>query len=435
VTSLTLDRAFSEAMPTHWRCLKLKYVASVRLSNVDKKSVEGERPIRLCNYMDVYNNDSITAKMPFMEATATESQIERFGLKAGDVLITKDSEAWDDIAVPALVPADLDGVLCGYHLAQVRPKPDVILGRFLALAFSAEGIADQFQIAANGITRFGIGMDEISGAFFPVPPLDEQQAIADYLDRKTTIIDSLIVKKQKMIDLLLEKRQALISESVFNGLDPTAPMKDSGISWLSEIPTHWEVRRAKFLFTQSNLLVREDDAIMTAFRDGQVTLRSNRRSQGYTFAVLEQGYQGVRSGQLVIHSMDAFAGAIGVSDSDGKCIPEYVVCDPVGSKCSVLYYALLLREMARRKFIEVSCLAVRERAPRFRFSSFSEMYLPLPPKCEQDEIVRLIEFESNSLVAMRRLLTKQNEKLTEYRQTLISAAVTGKIKVPTGVTT
>jgi len=114
--------------------------------------------------------------------------------------------------------------------------------------------------------------------------------------------------------------------------------------------------------------------MVTCFRDGQVTLRKNRREDGFTNAVKELGYQGVRAGQLVLHSMDAFAGAIGVSDSEGKCTPEYIVCDPVKEEVYNPYYGYLLRIMAINGFVQATCTAVRERAPRIHFSDFGNMF-------------------------------------------------------------
>lgn len=210
-------------LPSGWRVLRLKFVASVRLSNVDKKSVEGEEPVRLCNYVDVYKNDFIRADMDFMEATATPAQVKRFSLKRGDVIVTKDSEEWSDIAVPAYVTEDMPGVLCGYHLALLRPRPGLIDGRFLFRALAAEGVADQFRVAANGITRFGLGMDDIAGALLPVPPLHVQVAIADYLDQKSAQIGDVISgfditptggRLAKFVNLLHEYKEALVSSAV-----------------------------------------------------------------------------------------------------------------------------------------------------------------------------------------------------------------------------
>lgn len=205
-------------IPAHWELKRLKTLATVHLSNVDKKSVEGHAPVKLCNYVDVYYNDSITAEISFMSATATPDQLRRFGLRAGDVLITKDSETWDDIAVPAVAAEDLAGVVCGYHLALIRPQPSLD-GRFLARQFSAIGLRDQFHIAAKGITRFGLGSDAIRTGRFPVAPVEEQRAIANFSDHETAKIDELIVKVEEAIDQLNELRTALISASVTGKID------------------------------------------------------------------------------------------------------------------------------------------------------------------------------------------------------------------------
>ena len=227
-------------IPAHWQMKRLKAIAAVQLSNVDKHSEEGQVPVKLCNYVDVYYNDVITAELDFMNATATPDQMRRFGLRGGDVLITKDSESWTDIAVPAVVAEDLPDVLCGYHLAHIRPAAGVD-GRFLARQFAAIGARHQFHVAANGITRFGLGSGAIRGSLFAVPPMDEQRAIAAFLDRETAKIDALVARKERLIELLQEKRTALITRAVTRGLDPNVPMKDSGVEWLGEIPAHWEV--------------------------------------------------------------------------------------------------------------------------------------------------------------------------------------------------
>lgn len=235
-------------IPAHWEVSRLKECAAVHLSNVDKKSREGESRVRLCNYVDVYYHERIARDMTFMEATATSDQIRRFSLREGDVLITKDSETWTDIAVPALVSEDLPGVLCGYHLALIRPHSHY-MGAFLARALRAVGPRNQYHVAAKGITRFGLTADAIRNGVIPSPPLAEQRAIADFLDRETARIDALVAKKKESIQLLREKRTALIGHAVTKGLDPEVAMKDSGVEWMGEIPVAWDVRRLKALST------------------------------------------------------------------------------------------------------------------------------------------------------------------------------------------
>ena len=133
-------------------------------------------------------------------------------------------------------------------------------------------------------------------------------------------------------------------------LTPYPAMKDSGVEWLEDVPEHWKKERAKWLFRKMEQPVRQSDEVVTCFRDGVVTLRKNRRVRGFTESLKEIGYQGVRRGDLVIHAMDAFAGAIGVSDSDGKSTPVYSVCSPRQS-ANAYYYAFCVREMARSDWI------------------------------------------------------------------------------------
>ncbi len=216
-------------IPEHWTIRKLKYLASIRNSNVDKKSHDDEQAVLLCNYVDVYYNEYITESVEFMRATATVDEIRRFSLRKGDVLITKDSETWDDIAVPAFVDRNLEGVLCGYHLAQIRPYEDVVDGEYLFRAFASHAIRDQFRVAANGITRFGLSRDHISSAIFPVPPLQEQRAIALFLRRETKRIDRLVAGLTadtsgdglitQLVRLLAEQRETIVSSAVTGKID------------------------------------------------------------------------------------------------------------------------------------------------------------------------------------------------------------------------
>lgn len=169
--------------------------------------------------------------------------------------------------------------------------------------------------------------------------------------------------------------------------------------------------------------VRPEDGVVTAFRDGVVTLRSNRRTTGFTEALQEIGYQGIRKGDLVIHAMDAFAGAIGVSDSDGKGTPVYSVCQATGDANS-WYYALVLREMSRSGYLLSLAKGIRERSTDFRFADFASLLVPLPPLEEQEQIVRFVrhlDSKVNRLIKAKRRLI---ELLNEQKQAIIHQAVT-----------
>ncbi len=201
-------------IPAHWEMKRLKDVSFMQYSNVDKKTHEDETAVKLCNYVDVYKNDLIDASLPFMQATANPSEIKRFTVKRHDVLVTKDSETADDIANPALVVESLPGVLCGYHLAQIRTDESTLYGPFLFRLLQSKNYGFRFVIYAKGITRVGLSTSAFSDALTPLPPLPEQKAIANYLDTKTTQIDRIVETIHTEIEKLKELRKTLINDVV-----------------------------------------------------------------------------------------------------------------------------------------------------------------------------------------------------------------------------
>ncbi len=240
-------------VPAHWEVRRLRNACEMRVSNVDKHSKQGETPVRLCNYVDVYKNDRIHTGMPFMQATATKEEVERFGLQPRDVLITKDSEVWNDIAVPALVQGTEDNIVSGYHLALLRSDPRNLDGEFLFRALQSPSVAYQLHVRANGVTRYGLSHSAIKSVRLPLPPLPEQAAIVRFLDRADRRIRRYIRARERLIALLEEQKQAVVHEAVTGRIDvrtgqPYPTYKPSGVEWLGEVPAHWEVRRVKQLF-------------------------------------------------------------------------------------------------------------------------------------------------------------------------------------------
>ena len=157
-------------IPEHWKVFRLIETVDLRVSNVDKINQAVELPVRLCNYTDVYKNRKISNSLNFMKASATIDEIRRFGLKVDDVLITKDSEMWNDIGVPSLVDKVDDDVICGYHLAILRPDHSNINGEFLLFLLQAQGICTQFYKSANGVTRYGLTQNSIKNIKVLIPP-------------------------------------------------------------------------------------------------------------------------------------------------------------------------------------------------------------------------------------------------------------------------
>ena len=206
-------------IPEHWDVRRLRAVTDMRVSNVDKHANDDEISVRLCNYVDVYKNDLIDSTIDFMPATATEDEISRFHLRIGDVLITKDSETWDDIGVPALVVETSPDLVSGYHLALLRPDATQLLGGYLFRALQSRAVAYQFHVEARGVTRYGLSHSGILSAAIPLPPVEEQAAIVAHLDKLTSDIDAAIAHTRREIELLEEYRTRLIADVVTGKLD------------------------------------------------------------------------------------------------------------------------------------------------------------------------------------------------------------------------
>jgi type I restriction enzyme S subunit len=199
--------------------------------------------------------------------------------------------------------------------------------------------------------------------------------------------------------------------------------RETEIPWLQEMPSHWYSQRAKTMYIKMNRPVAESDDVVTCFRDGLVTLRKNRRTTGFTESIKEIGYQGIKKGDLVIHVMDAFAGAIGVSDSNGKGTPVYSVCTAKGDYNNY-YYAFIVREMAKKGFIQSLYRGIRERSSDFRYEVFGSQLLPIPPRSEQDQIVRYLDRKVSMINKYINAKKKQIEFLKEQKQAIINQAVT-----------
>ncbi|WP_377705337.1 restriction endonuclease subunit S [Pseudoduganella sp. UC29_71] len=227
-------------VPSHWRVNRLKEICRLRPSNVDKLTVEGQVSVRLCNYVDVYKNERITSTIEFMDATATAEQIEKLSLKRGDVVVTKDSESPWDIAVPTVIAEDIPGLVCGYHLTKLDPVR--AQGDYLAWGLRCYQVNLHFALSANGITRYGLGSSALADGNIPVPPSDEQQAIADYLYVETARIDTLIHEKDELIGLLKEWRQSVIAEYT-SGASQSQPKKATGNVHMPWIPSDWSMVR------------------------------------------------------------------------------------------------------------------------------------------------------------------------------------------------
>lgn len=429
-------------IPVGWATQKLKYVARIQPSNVDKKSKKDEKDVLLCNYTDVYYNEEITADLPFMKATASDVQIRKFTLKRGDTIITKDSEDPNDIAVPAYVPQDLEGVVCGYHLALLRPGKGTC-GGYLKRVMDTQYARSVFATRANGITRYGLGIYAIDNFILPLPSLEEQKRIAEYLDKETTKIDTLIDKQEQLIALLQEKRQAIISHVVTRGLNPNVKMKDSGIEWLGKVPEHWVVTQIKYVAqinpSKSELKTIPLDTPVTFLPMESIgeTGRLDIRNSKPLSEVVSAGYTYLAENDVIIAKItpcfENGKGAIATELLNGIA---FATTEVVPFRCfrinnQFLYF--LLSSSPFRKIAEGSMYGAGGQK-RVSDTFFANYKCCIPPMDEeQKQIAAFINSETTKIDTLIEKCETAIELLKERRTALISATVTGKIDVRSAI--
>ncbi len=374
-------------IPEHWEVKKLKYVADASPSNIDKKSKDDEEEIFLCNYVDVYKNEFITSEFDFMKATANEAQIDKFILRKGDVIATKDSETPDDIANPALVLENFDNVVCGYHLTHI--KPFKINGDYLFRFFQSKFLQSYFEVSANGVTRYGLGVDKFNSALVLNPPSEEQTAIADYLDRKTAEIDDLIAQKERLLELYEEEKTAIINQAVTKGVNPDVKLKDSEIEWLGEIPAQWEVKKFKYLF---ELITEKNDVKLK-----KIGLE-NIESKTGKFIDTETDFEGegihFKPNDILFGKLRPYLAKVYLAEFEGKAVGDFYVfrCK---NEINEKYTSNLILS---KSFIEVANGSTfGSKMPRVSYDFIANLEITYPKIEEQQSIVQHIETETTRI--------------------------------------
>lgn len=437
-----------EDIPEHWEVGRLGHAAHYRTSSVDKKTVDGELPIRLCNYTDVYYNELISAADgPFMKATASEREIERFRLAVGDVVITKDSEDWRDIGVPALIENSAADFVCGYHLGIIRSGLSVKPGYVFRLMQSA-AVNEQLQVSASGVTRYGLPKAAVNEALIPLPPLGEQKAIAESLDRETSKVDALIAKNRVLIERLDEYRTALISRTVTRGLPPDAArsaglnpsprLKLSDMGWLGRLPEHWELetlgRMGSFFKGGGGTKQDEADDGLPCVRYGDLYTWHQFLIRDTRTRIKEEAtsrYRKLRYGDVL------FAGSGETLDEIGKSAvnlirgPVYCGGDVIVFRSSIEIDATFLGYAtdSLTAVYQKACMGKGVTIMHIYAGQLRQMAIPLPPLEEQRAISEFLNRETERIDALVTKVEVAIERLLEYRAALISAAVTGKIDV------
>lgn len=399
-------------IPSNWRITKGKYFMSIL-----ERPVKDDDGVITC-----FRDGEVTLRSNRREDGFTIATVEAGyqGIEPGD-----------------LVVHGMDGFAGAIGISDSRGKGTPALNvldcsenkRYVMYYLRAMAYGDVFTALATGIRvrTCDTNWKKLRGLEYLIPPKEEQELIVSFLDTKCTSIDALKSDIQSQIDILEQFKRSVITETVTKGLNPDAEMKDSGIQWIGMMPSHWDCIRGKYILKYIQKPVREDDGVITCFRDGEVTLRSNRREDGFTMADKEIGYQGIDVGDLVVHGMDGFAGAIGISDSRGKASP---VLNVLGTEQNKRYIMYFLRSMAYSDVFLALATGIRVRSCDLRWNKLAELFYPVPPIEEQEAIVAHIDSvlqKTNDVIADKK---EQLAVLEAYKKSLIYEYVTGKKEVP-----
>ena len=400
-------------IPQYWNIAKGKHFMAVL-----------ERPVRDDdNVITCFRNGEVTLRSNRREDGFTVATVEAGyqGIEPGD-----------------LVVHGMDGFAGAIGISDSRGKGTPALNvlscsenkKYIMYLLRAMAYTEVFMALSTGIRvrTCDTNWKKLKSLDYLIPPADEQQCIADFLNAKCAEIDALTADIQTQIDTLEQYKRSVITETVTKGLNPNAEMKDSGIQWIGNMPAHWDVIRGKYILRYMQKPVRENDGVITCFRDGEVTLRSNRREDGFTMSDKEIGYQGIDVGDLVVHGMDGFAGSIGISDSRGKASPVLNVLDTDQCKRYIMYY---LRSMAYSDVFLALATGIRVRSCDLRWNKLAELSYPVPPLDEQNAIVKHIDSVLSKADAVIADKKAQLATLDEYKKSLTFEYVTGKKEVPT----
>ncbi|WP_156685617.1 restriction endonuclease subunit S [Mycobacterium sp. Marseille-P9652] len=393
-------------LPSSWRAAPLGYYFDVVLGKMlnGSKHSAGETQAPYLAAGSIQPEHLVLDETKTM--AFTEAELAQYDLRKGDIVVVEGGAGYGR---SYLLAEDMPGWGFQNHVARVRGRGSVRPG-FLIYCLKA-CLASGFIEANNRTATLpSLSRDVLRALPIPIPALPEQREIANYLDRETLQIDTLIGEQQRLIEMLRERRAAIGDRHFYSR---------SG-------------KRETTLRRVIRPLARpaiQGLGVVTAYRDGSVTLRSNKRDEGYTFSDTEQGYQEVRVGDLVFHALDGFAGAVGISDSHGNATPVYHVCEVVSDDDPV-YLAMLLRYLGVSGYLATQAPNVRQRSVDFRnWATFARVPVALPAADVQRDVVAEVRKETAKIDTLIAETEKFIELAVERRSALIIAAVTGQVDV------
>lgn len=418
-------------IPEDWVVRKLRNVGRFSASGIDKKIVEGEPLVHIINYVDVYKNPNKELRaQEYMIVSAPIEKCSEHQVNVGDMIFTPSSETIEDIGVSAVIMDELPNTAFSYHVLRFQPNNVVDL-KYRKYFTNNNYCLNYFSSCATGTIRKTISRDVFKECLVVLPPLAEQQRIAEFLDRKCAEVDEMIALQEQIIEELKAYKQSVITEAVTKGLNPAAPMRDSGIEWIGSIPEHWEVKRLKqestfingFAFDSEDFKIDEGIKVI---RIGDIGLQVDFENcvRATTDASLLSSYK-IADGDILI----AMSGA-----TTGKCCivekaEEAYINQRVGIIRSdvrkLIYYSLLTPYFM--EFVNLNNAGSAQ--PNISSKAIGEFPIIIMPPTEQQAIADYLDEKCADIDSLIQTKQSKIDSLKEYKKSIIYEYVTGKREV------
>ena len=417
-----------EEIPNNWQVVKLRNLGCFTASGIDKTIVDGEELIRIINYVDVYNNTSLELlEKDYMVVSAPSFKCKEHQVEIGDMIYTPSSETIEDIGISSVVMEQLPNTAYSYHVIRFRCKEDTISLRFRKYITNNHLCRNYFSSCATGTIRKTISRDVFKECRVLLPPIHEQKAIADYLDKKCAEIDELILLQEKIIEELTAYKQSILREAITKGLNPDVSFRESGIDWIGKIPEQWEIIQFRRLFSIKKIIAGELGYNVLSVTQSGIKKKDLSKNEGQ-MAQDYSKYQLVDIDDYVMNHMDLLTGYIDCSNQVGVTSPDYRVFSAINkSSLSLSYYLRVFQICYKDKIFYHLGQGVsdvgRWRLPAEQLKLF---YLPKPPKIEQERISRYLDEKCSEIDKMISIKQSKIETLKEYKKSIIYECVTGK---------
>ncbi len=413
-------------IPGHWECVRLKNIGNCQ-NGVSKGGDYFGEGFPFVSYSDAYKNIVLPTKVQGL-AVSTEDDRIAYSVEKGDVLFTRTSETIDEIGFASTCLETIkDSVFAGF-LIRFRPNTCSIIPEFYKYYFRSMHLRKFFTKNINIVTRASLSQQLLGQLKVLIPSIDEQRTISSYLDAKCGKIDEWVTKKQKEVEHLQKLKQRVIADAVTRGLNPHAKMKATNIPWLKEIPEHWEIYRYGTLFKLKPVKQHHGEELLSVFLHFGVIRAAESEKRTHAASEDLSKYQLVEETDFVMNNQQAWRGSVGVSKLVGIISPAYHIFKM--PNCMFPDYAnYLLRSKCMVSQFEMSSRGVGSIQRTLNFNWLNNKIVPVPPISEQKQIVSYLDAKCAKIDKLIANVTKEIERIKEYKQRLISDVVTGQIKV------